>query len=129
MGAGDVVGRVDRFQRRCPPVSVPLSTIYKFGDDQGNYLAAIITYYGFIAIFPLLLLATSILGFLLQGDPELRARVLDSAVASFPVVGDQLGTPQGLTGSTAAIVIGGLTALYGSLGLGNALQKIGRAHV
>jgi uncharacterized BrkB/YihY/UPF0761 family membrane protein len=117
------LSRWDAFQRRHPVISLPLAVVYKFFDDQGVYLAVIITYYVFVSVVPLLLLATSILGFLLQGDPELRSRVLDSAVASFPVVGDQLGTPQGLTGSTAAIVIGGLTALYGSLGLGNALQN------
>lgn len=117
------LSRWDAFQRRHPVISLPLAVVYKFFDDQGVYLAVIITYYVFVSVVPLLLLATSILGFLLQGDPELRSRVLDSAVASFPVVGDQLGTPQGLTGSTTAIVIGGLTALYGSLGLGNALQN------
>ena len=51
--------------------------IYKFFDDQGNYLSATLTYYAFIAIFPTLLLASSILGFVLQGsepprgDPDL----------------------------------------------------------
>ena len=27
--------------------------LYKFADDQGTYLAAQITYYGFVAAFPL----------------------------------------------------------------------------
>lgn len=117
------LGRWDRWQRRHPTVSLPLAIIYKFFDDQGVYLAVIITYYAFVSVVPLLLLATSVLGFLLQDDPELRARVLDSTLASFPVVGDQLGRPEGLQGSTTAVVVGGLTALYGSLGLGTALQN------
>ena len=58
MARGEVSDRLDRGQRRFPPVSVPIAVVYKFFDDQGNYLAAIITYYAFIAIFPLLLLAT-----------------------------------------------------------------------
>ncbi|MCM0620263.1 YihY/virulence factor BrkB family protein [Nocardioides bruguierae] len=118
-----LVGAVDRFQRRFSPVSIPLSTIYKFMDDQGPYLSAIITYYGFIAIFPLLLLASSILGFVLQGDSALQETVLNSALSTFPIIGDQLGTPEGLTGSTAAVVVGTVTALYGSLGLGQAIQN------
>jgi len=36
--------------------------LYKFVDDQGSYLAAQITYYGFLSLFPLLLLLTSVLG-------------------------------------------------------------------
>jgi YihY family inner membrane protein len=114
---------VDRGQRRFPPVGFPLAVIYKFFDDQGNYLAAIMTYYAFVAIFPLLLLGSSILGFFLQGNPDLRNDLIDSALAQFPIIGDQLGQPEGLQGSTAGIVLGALVALYGALGLGQALQN------
>ena len=120
---GKAVDAVDRGQRRFPPVAVPLAVVYKFYDDQGNYLAAIITYYAFVAIFPLLLLGTSILGFFLQGNPGLRSDLLDSALSQFPIIGDQLGQPEGLRGSAAGVVIGGLVALYGALGLGQALQN------
>ena len=120
---GKVIDGADRAQRRFPPVGFPLAVIYKFFDDQGNYLAAIITYYAFVAIFPLGLLATSILGFLLQGNPDLQQRVLSSSLTELPVVGDQLGRPGGLTGSTGAVIGGGLVALYGSLGLGSAIQN------
>ena len=118
-----LVDRVDDFQQRHPVVGFPLGVTYKFFDDQGNYLAATVTYYAFIAIFPLLLLGSSILGFFLQNDPELAANILDSALANFPIVGDQLGRPGGLKGSVAGVVIGTLTALYGALGLGQALQN------
>ncbi|MCH1865823.1 YihY/virulence factor BrkB family protein [Nocardioides sp. CFH 31398] len=114
---------LDRFQRRFKPVSMPLATIYKYFDDQGNYLAAIITFYAFLAIFPLLLLASSILGYLLQGNPDLQAAILDSALSNFPIVGEQLGRPEGLQGSLTAIVVGVLTALYGASGLGQAIQN------
>jgi membrane protein len=120
---GRALDAVDRGQRRFPPAGVPLAVIYKFFDDQGNYLAAIITYYAFVAIFPLLLLGTSILGFVLQGNPGLESDLLDSALSQFPIIGDQLGQPEGLQGSTAGVVIGALVALYGSLGLGQALQN------
>lgn len=117
------LSRWDDWQRRHPVVAVPLAVTYKFFDDQGVYLAVIITYYAFVAVVPLLLLATSILGFLLNDDPALRARVLESAVSNFPVVGDQLGRPEGLQGSTGAVVFGGVLALYGALGLGTAIQN------
>ncbi|MRJ76369.1 ribonuclease BN [Aeromicrobium sp. SMF47] len=117
------IGRIDRFQRKHPVVGFPIAVIYKYFDDQGAYLSAIITYYAFIAIFPLLLLSTSILGFILQGDEGLRDRLLDSALSQFPIVGDQLGRPEGLQGSTGAIIVGAVTATYGAMGLGQAIQN------
>jgi membrane protein len=119
MGA---LAAVDRTQRRHPVLGLPLGVLYKYFDDQGNYLSAAITYYAFVAIFPLLLLATSILGFVLQGNEELHAWA-ESTLSNFPIVGDQLGTPQGLQGSGAAVVLGGLVALYGAMGLGQAIQN------
>jgi membrane protein len=117
------VDRVDDWQRRHAVLGFPLAVVYKFVDDQGNYLAAVVTYYAFVAIFPLLLIASSILGFVLQGDPTLQTEILDSALSQFPIVGTQLGAPGGLRGSTPAVVLGTLAALYGVLGLGQAAQN------
>ena len=117
------IGRADRFQRRWPVLGVPIAVLYKYGDDQGTYLAVIVTYYALFAILPLLLLATTILGFVLQGDPELQQRVLDSALSQFPVIGDQFRRPGGLAGSTTAVVVGSLAAVYGAMGLGAAVQN------
>lgn len=115
--------RLDAFQRRHPWAGFPIAVIYKFTDDQGPYLAALITYYGFLSLFPLLLLLASALGFVLQGNPELQRQILDSTLSQFPVIGDQLGEPEGLRGSVGAIVAGGLVALYGALGVAQALQN------
>jgi membrane protein len=117
------VDRVDDFQRRHRFVGMPLGIIYKFFDDQGGYLAAVVTYYAFVSIFPILLIVSSVLGFLLQGHPGLQKEILTSALAQFPIVGDQLGRPEGLQGSTSAVVVGSLTALYGVIGLGQAAQN------
>ncbi len=122
-GAAEQADRFDRFQRGHAVVGLPLAVVYKFFDDQGNYLAAILTYYAFIAIFPLMLIASSVLGFLLQGNQELKQELLTSALAQFPIVGTQLGRPGGIQGSASAVVVGSLTALYGVLGLGQAAQN------
>ena len=114
---------VDGYQRRHRWAGYPIAVIYKFFEDQGPYLAALITFYGFLSLFPLLLLLASVLGFVLQGNPELQQRILDSALSQFPVIGDQLSDPQGLQGSVAAVIIGGLVALYGALGVAQALQN------
>jgi membrane protein len=114
--------RLDAYQRRRRWLGFPVAVVYKFADDHGGYLAALITYYGFLSIFPLMLLGSSVLGFLLQNDAELRGQLRDTVLAQFPVVGGQLALPEGLTGSTTAIVIGLLGALYGALGIAQAMQ-------
>jgi YihY family inner membrane protein len=115
--------RMDDFQRRHRALGFPLAVTYKFFDDQGIYLAALITYYGFLSLFPLLLLLASILGFALRDNDDLRRQILDSAISQFPVIGDQLRDPQGLQGNTTAIVVGAVTALYGAIGVAQALQN------
>lgn len=117
------VQRVDGFQRRHRVIGFPLAVTYKFFDDQSNYLAATITYYSFAAIFPLLLISSSVLGFVLQGNRHLQREVLESALRQFPIVGTQLSTPQGLQGNAYAVLVGSITALYGILGLGQAAQN------
>ena len=115
--------RVDAFQRRHPVMGFPIGVIYKFAEDQGPYLAALITYYGFLSLFPLLLLLTSVLGFVLDGRPELQQQILDSTLSQFPVIGDELSDPRGLQGSIGAIIVGGVVALYGALGVAQAIQN------
>jgi membrane protein len=118
-----LVDRIDVYQRRHRWLGMPIGVVYKFFDDQGGYLAAVLTYYSFVAIFPMLLIASSVLGFVLQGHPALQQEILSSALAQFPVVGDQLGRPEGIQGSTSAVVVGTLAALYGVVGLGQAAQN------
>ena len=77
----------------------------------------------FLSLFPLLLLLTSVLGFVLHGHPEMHQQILDSTLSQFPVIGDELADPQGLQGSVGAIIVGGLVALYGTLGVAQAIQN------
>ena len=115
--------RVDAFQRRHAVVGFPIGVMHKFGEDQGPYLAALITYYGFLSLFPLLLLLTSVLGFVLDGHPELQQQIIDSTLSQFPVIGDELAEPQGLHGSIGAVIVGGLVAVYGAIGVAQAIQN------
>jgi membrane protein len=114
--------RLDHFQRNHPGAGFTLAVIYKFGDDYGTYLAALLTYYGFISFFPLLLLFSTVLGFLLGGNPELQHQLLDSALQQFPVIGPQLSTPESLGGGVTGLVVGTLVTLYGGLGIAQAVQ-------
>ena len=112
----------DAFQRRHRVVGFPIAVAYKYFDDTGAYLAALLTYYGFVSLFPLLLLLSTILGIVLANDPQLRDRILQTALAQFPIVGDQLDEPQRLSGGTMGITIGVVGTLYGGIGVAQALQ-------
>jgi membrane protein len=119
-----MVSKADDYQRRHRWAGLPLAVLYKFGDDQGTYLAAQITYYGFVAVFPLLLLLATILGYALHGNQHLQHQVLDSALAQFPVIGDQItANIRSFHGSTVGLVIGILGCVYGGLGIVQATQN------
>jgi membrane protein len=115
--------RLDRFQRRYPAAGFPLAVLYKYFDDSGGYLAALIAYYGFVSLFPLLLLLSTVLGFVLNGDQHLQHQILHSTLSQFPVVGDQLGDPKRFGGGTVGLIVGILGSLYGSLGVAQAVQN------
>ena len=117
-----ITERLDRFQRKHPWAGFPLAVVYKYFDDFGAYLAALLTYYGFVSLFPLLLLLSTILGFVLSGDPRLQHEVLTSALRQFPVIGGDLAQPKRLGGGPVGLVVGILGSLYGGLGVAQAFQ-------
>ena len=118
------VRRADRFQQRHTALAFPVAVAQKFGNDQAGGKAALMAYYGLFALFPLLLLLATILGFALAGDPALRDQLIDSAVGNIPVIGDQLRSEaHPLEGNTVALVIGIAGTVYGSLGVGFAAQN------
>jgi YihY family inner membrane protein len=118
-----MVGWLDRLQQRHRSVGFAIAVLYKYVDDQGGYLAALITYYAFVSLFPLLLLMTTVLGVMLAGHPELQEQVVQSTLGQFPVIGRQLQQPEGLSGGAVAVAVGIGGALYGGLGVGQAVQN------
>lgn len=117
-----IAQRLDTFQRRHPAVGFPLAVLYKYVDDSGGYLAALIAYYGFVSLFPLLLLLSTVLSIVLVGHPHLQHQVLNSALGQFPVVGSQLDDPKRIGGGTVGLVVGIVGSTYGGLGVAQAVQ-------
>ena len=117
-----VAERLDGFQRNHRWAGFPLAVVYKYFDDFGSYLAALLTYYGFVSLFPMLLLLSTILGFVLSGDQRLQHEVLTSALHQFPVIGGDLAQPKRLGGGPIGLVVGILGSLYGGLGVAQVFQ-------
>lgn len=118
---GALLRRLDLYQRGRPWLAIPVAVVKKFGDDGANREAALIAWWGFFSLFPLLLLFTAVLGFVLAGDPDAQAAIRDSALSNFPVVGPQLGTGR-LDGSATAIAVGVAGALFSGVAVTLAAQ-------
>jgi inner membrane protein YhjD len=115
---------LDEFQQRHRFTAFVFGVIKKFGDDAGTSLAALVTYYGFLAIFPLLMVMVTVLG-LFARNSSISHSLESSAVAQFPLVGNELkANVHGLqAGGGLEVAFGVLVAIYGSLGVSQAAQR------
>jgi YihY family inner membrane protein len=119
-----ILRALDRFQQRHSWAGFLFAVVKKYGDDQAGYLAALIAYYGFFSLFPLLLVFVSVLGIVLANSPDLQQKIIDSALAQFPIVGPTIADEvQAITGNVVALVVGLVTALWAGLGVVQAGQN------
>ena len=117
------VRRFDAYQRRHPRLALPFAVAKKFGDDQAGSLAAVVSYYGFVCLIPLLMVAVTVLGAVTAHNEALRQRLLDSALRDFPVIGPQIGADvHGIRGSGLTLVLGILLTLWSGLGVVKSFQ-------
>ena len=122
--AQKAVQTVDRFQRRFPWLAFPLAVWKKFGDDQAGNLAALVAYYAFVSIFPLLLILFTVLEIVLRDHPALKANLESSAVKNYGPLGTDLTQNLGsFHGTGPALVIGILFTFFGARGVANAMQN------
>jgi len=118
-----IVGRMDRWQQRARPVAVMYAVVKKFGDDQANQLVVALGWYGFTAIYPLLLVVVTIFGFI--GARSLGTGIV-STLHEFPVVGTQFNPAHGsknLHGNVVGLFIGILVLIYGAQGVTQTAQQ------
>lgn len=123
------VRRLDRFQQNHRWTAFTVAVIKKYGEDEAGSKAALLTYYGFLSLFPLLLLLTTVANGLLGSDPHLRDTVIRGLTGYFPLLGSQLSEHvQGLHSNGLALVTGILFTFYGARGVAEAFRK-GVQHV
>jgi uncharacterized BrkB/YihY/UPF0761 family membrane protein len=118
-----LLGAFDRFQQRHHLPGFIYAVIKKYGEDDAGYQAALLTYYGFLAIFPLLLIVTTLTSFLATSHPEWQDTIIKSMTDYFPVLGSQLSEHvHGLNKNGLALVIGILFTLYGARGIADSFR-------
>jgi uncharacterized BrkB/YihY/UPF0761 family membrane protein len=118
------VRKLDQFQQQHRLAGFAFGVVKKYGDDRASSLAALVTYYGFLSVLPLLLVFFTVVSYVLPHYPGTQRRLESSAFSQFPVIGDQLKSQVGhpLHGSLVALIVGILGLLWGALGVSQILQ-------
>jgi membrane protein len=126
-GVVDRVKGVLREQRsRRPWLDHLIRAYQQYKDANGDHLAAAITYFSFLAIFPLVLLAASVTGYVLANNEDLRGRLLDAITENVPgSLGDTLsGSVDSIIDNKGSIgIIALLGVAYAGLGWVGNLRK------
>jgi len=114
---------LDAAQQRRRWLALPVAVFKTFEEHDGSQLAGQIAYYGFFSLFPLLLVLVTVLGIVLHGDPDLQGKIIDSSLASFPIIGPQIrGNVHGISGGVVPLVLGALASLWFGLSVTNATR-------
>ncbi len=113
---------IDHWQRRHRAVALTYAVVKKFGDDNANQYVVALGWYGFVAIYPLLLVVITIFGFI--GAASLGHSVV-STLHEFPVVGTQFNpaSSKSLQGSGLGLVVGLLGLLFGAQGVTQTVEQ------
>ncbi len=115
--------KIDKIQRRYSPIGFTIGVIKKYGDDQCGYKAALLTYYGYLSLFPLLLVATTVLQIVANSHIGISNELLNNITGSSSVLGGQLSVHvTSLHRSGLALAIGLLFLLYGARGVAAAFR-------
>lgn len=115
--------RLDGLQQGHRGLGFCLAVIKKYSDDQAGYKAALLTYYTFLSLFPLLLLLTTLTDGLVGSNSPLGHTIINSLTGYFPLLGNQLSSHvHGLHSNGLALAAGILFTLYGTRGVADAFR-------
>jgi YihY family inner membrane protein len=116
--------KVDVYQQRHPALAFIYAVIKKYGEDEAGSQTALLTYYGFLSLFPLLLVLTTITNSIIGNSPRLNTTIIHGLTSYFPLLGAQLsGHVHSLHRSGLALVSGILFTLYGTRGVANSFRR------
>jgi YihY family inner membrane protein len=119
-----LVDKLNDFQLRHPLPGFVFAVIKKYGDDEAGRQAALLTYYAFLSLFPLILVLTTLTELIPVSHTAVQDSIIKGTTNYFPVLGDQLSTHiRTLHKSGFALAIGLLFTLYGARGVADAFQR------
>jgi len=119
-----VLRAVDEYQQRHAWLGFPVAVWKKFGDDQAGNLAMLVAWFAFVSIFPLMLVLVTVLDIVLKNNPDLRHRLVNSALEQYPLIGQQLGHISPINQQFGLPLVVGLVGTFlGALGVANAMQN------
>ena len=115
--------KVVSLRSRHAAIDVGVETLDGWRRHISGRNASVLAFFGFLSIFPLLLVATTVLGFVLEDNPDLQERIIDGALDDIPVLGQTLSdNPASLNGNIWALLIGLALALWSATKAFVALQ-------
>jgi len=118
-----VINKIDSFQQKHRPLAFGYGVIKKYGEDDAGRLAALLTYYGFLSLFPLLMIVTTLTDTLIGNNSELGKTIMDGLTDYFPLLGNQLASDvHGIGGNGFALLAGILFTLYGARGVADVFR-------
>lgn len=115
--------KVDSFQQKHKSTAFSFAVIKKYSDDRAGYQAALVTYYGFLSLFPLLLILSTVATIAGTRNPAFGDQLVNSVSSYFPGLGESLNNSiKGASRTGPALLIGLLFALYGARGVADAFR-------
>jgi uncharacterized BrkB/YihY/UPF0761 family membrane protein len=108
--------KVRALRARSRPADVAVQTIEGFRRHRSGRNAALIAHFGFLSVFPLMVVFTTLLGFVLQSNDKLQKRIIGSAMEQLPIIGRDLGKdPSKLHGNAVVLILGLLVSLWAGM--------------
>ena len=118
-----IISKIDVYQQNHRLPSIVFAIFRKYGDDNAGYLASLITYYGFLSLFPLLLAATSLISIATTFHLPFAANITAALANNFPLIGQELqNNVHGLKSSGLSLLVGIALALFGARGVADAFR-------
>ena len=115
---------LDRLRERFPWLGTPLAVHQRVSDVGGGPLASSIALAGFLSLFPLLLVAIAVLGFVSAGDSDFASEIVDQlglTGRTAEQVLDVIGNAEDSRRTASIVGLAGL--LWGGLGVVGALGQ------
>lgn len=119
-----MISKLDAYQQKHSLPAFIVAVIKRYNDDEAGNQSALITYYGFLSLFPLLLVLTSVLEIISNGNDQFKDKIISSAGSYFPILGDRLQSNiQGPNKTGIILFFALLFTFYGARGGADAFRN------